>query len=141
MRCLVGCKQSNKLYKKNYQTLQNWHNANPPLFFHCALPQLCDSVRPMVHYGVSRMENTRGSQLALCSRSSEKAGWRWPDSSNGWCEGSSSKEKASSSSAMVMSSSGYFCPSMKSASYGGSADGTGALWAGPRDVDWSRMSK
>ena len=34
-------------------------------------------------------------------------GWRWPDSSNGWCEGSSSKEKASSSSAMVMSSSGY----------------------------------
>ena len=34
-------------------------------------------------------------------------GWRWPDSSSGWCEGSSSKEKASSSNAMVMSSSGY----------------------------------
>ena len=56
MRCLVGCKQSNKLYKKNYQTLQNWHNTNPPLFFRCALPQLCDSVRPMVHYGVSTFQ-------------------------------------------------------------------------------------
>jgi len=60
---LAASSQTN-FTKKEYQTLQDWHNANPILFFCCALPQLCDSVRPMVPYGVSTFQDSEWKKVS-----------------------------------------------------------------------------